>query len=77
MNAPCLKFLQNLTLFQAYYFLYLPTPCHIQLKLFTSQLAIKTAQSHGESLKSTHRVIVIHSKHIFSHSAKLHDDVIN
>lgn len=32
MNVPRFKFLQNLTLFEAYYFLYLPTLCHHSVK---------------------------------------------
>lgn len=45
--------------------------------LFTSDFAIKTGQSDGKGLHSTHRVVVVQRKNVISYSAKLHHNVVH
>ncbi len=44
---------------------------------FAGQLAVKARQANGKGLKSTHRVVVVQREDVFSHSAKLHDNVVS
>lgn len=44
---------------------------------FAGQLAVKARQANGKGLESTHGVVVVESEDVFSHSAKLHDDVVS
>lgn len=44
---------------------------------FTSQLAVKTGQGNGKSLKCTHWVVVVHGENVFSHTAKLHHYIVS
>ena len=41
------------------------------------KFAVETTKRYAESLRGTHRVVVIHRKNILSHSTKLHNYVVH
>lgn len=44
---------------------------------FTDQFAIKAGESNSKGLKSTERVIIVQSEHIFCYTTKLHHNVVS
>lgn len=44
---------------------------------FTDQFTIKAGESNSKGLKSTERVIIVQSEHIFCYTTKLHHDVVS
>lgn len=52
-------------------------PCFKSHFSFTGQFTIKAGQSNSKGLKSTERVIIVQSEHIFRYTAKLHHNVVS
>lgn len=44
---------------------------------FTGQFAIKAGESNSKSLKSTERIIIVQSEHIFCYTTELHHNVVS
>lgn len=44
---------------------------------FTDQFTIKAGESNSKGLKSTERVIIVQSEHIFCYTTKLHHNVVS
>lgn len=45
-------------------------------ELLTGQFAVEAGESNSEGLQRTHGVVIVHGEDVFSHTAKLHHDVI-
>ena len=44
---------------------------------FTSEFAVKAAESDAEGLKSAQRVTKVQREHVFRHSTELHHNVVH
>lgn len=44
---------------------------------FTGQFTIKAGESNSKGLKSTERIIIVQSEHIFCYTTKLHHNVVS
>jgi len=50
---------------------------HVSSLLFTGQFTIKAGESNSKGLKSTERIIIVQSEHIFCYTTKLHHNVVS